>query len=52
MISFERFVSETENFKLNSLVDCKSVKRFDNRSDTMTFWSSSDAKTAVKMTQV
>lgn len=42
MTSFERFVSERENFVMNSLVYCKPVKRFENRSDMMKFWSSSD----------
>lgn len=40
--SFERFVSERENLVLNSLVYCKPVKRFENRSDMMKFRSSSD----------
>ena len=42
MTSFERFMSETENLVLNPLIYCKPVKRFENRSDMMKFWSSSD----------
>ena len=42
MTSFERFVSETENLILNSLIYCEPMKRFQNRSDVMKFWSSSD----------
>ena len=42
MTSFERFVSERENLELNSLIYCKPVKRFENRSDMMKFWSTSD----------
>jgi hypothetical protein len=44
MTSFERFVSERENFVLNFLIYCKPkpVKRFENRSDMMKFWSMSD----------
>ena len=42
MTSFERFVSERENLVLNSLIYCKPVKRFKNRSDMMKFWSTSD----------
>ena len=41
MTSFERFVSETENLVLKSLLYCKPVKRFENRSDKMKFWNSS-----------
>jgi len=40
--SFERFVSERQNLVLNSLIYCKPVKRFKNRSDVMKFWSTSD----------
>ena len=42
MTSFERFVSERQNLVLNSLIYCKPVKRFKNRSDVMKFWSTSD----------
>ena len=42
MTSFERFVSERENLILNSLIYCEPMKRFQNRSDVMKFWSSSD----------
>ena len=44
MTSFERFVSETENLVLNSLIYCKPMKRFENRSDMMKVWSLSDGK--------
>ena len=44
MINFERFMSETENLVLNYLIYCMSGKRFENSSDMMTFWSSSDGK--------
>ena len=40
--SFERFVSERGNLVLNSLIYCKPVKRFENRSDMMEFRSLSD----------
>ena len=40
--SFERFVSETENLVLNPRIYCKPVKRFENGSDMIKFWSSSD----------
>ena len=43
MTSFERFVSERQNLVLNSLIYCKPVKRFKNRSDMMKFWSMSDS---------
>ena len=42
MTSFERFVSERENLELNSLIYFEPVKRFENRSDMMKFWSTSD----------
>ncbi len=42
MTSFKRFVSKTENLVLNSLIYCKPIKRFQNRSDTMKFRSSGD----------
>ena len=42
MNSFERFVSERENLELNSLIYFEPVKRFENRSDMMKFWSTSD----------
>ena len=42
MTSFERFMSETDNLVLNPLIYCQPVKRFENRSDMMTFWSSCD----------
>ena len=42
MTSFERFVSERENLILNSLIYCEPMKRFQNRSDMMKFWSSGD----------
>jgi len=42
MTSFERFVSERENLILNSLIYCEPMKRFQNRSDVMKFWSSGD----------
>ena len=44
MTSFERFVSETENLALNSLICFNPVKRFENRNDMLTFWSSSDRR--------
>ena len=39
MTSFERFVSETENLVWESLIYCKPVKRFENRSDIIEFWN-------------
>ena len=46
MTSFERFVSERENLELNSLIYCKPVTIFENRSDMMKFWSTSDGTAA------
>ena len=37
MTSLERFVSERENFVLNSLIYFEPMKRFENRSDMMIF---------------
>ena len=43
MNSFERFVSETDREPyIDSLISCKPVKRFENRSGLMKFWRSSD----------
>ena len=52
MTSCERFVSETENLVLNSLIYCKLVKRFENRTDMMKFWSSSDGRIEKKLKMV
>jgi hypothetical protein len=40
--NFFRFVSETDNFVLNSLIYCKPMKIFQNRIYMMEFWSSGD----------
>ncbi len=42
MTSFERFVSEKENRVLNFLIYSEPVKRFENRSNMMKLWISSD----------
>ena len=42
MTSFERFVSERDNLVLNSVIYCKPVMRFENRSGMMGFRSSSN----------
>jgi len=37
--SIENFVSERDDFIFNSFRNLKSVKRFQNRSDVLEFWS-------------
>ena len=40
--TFERFVSNRDNFIMNSLIYCEPMKWFENRSDMMKFWSFGD----------
>ncbi len=42
MTSFKRFLSVIENLVMHFLIYFKPVIRFDNRSDVMKIWSSSD----------
>ena len=43
MSSFERFISERENFVFNSLIYLEPVERFENRSNMMKFRSFDDS---------
>ena len=47
-----RHESETENLILNSQIYCKPVKRFENRSDKMKFWSSRGSRIDNKLKTV
>jgi hypothetical protein len=38
LLSLKNFVSEGDDFVLNTLIDFEPMKRFENRRDMMEFW--------------